>query len=446
MSNTPVSGLSYSVTITNNSFSSVVITFAASDLVLSGLSNLGTLSVGTPTGGANFSNGQANLTSGQSVTVTYPISGTAASCGTLSGVWTKLSLSCTKTVEIFPNINCSGGSWTTAVSPAPTAGLVAGTAYTGTYTIPLSGGACNYPAESYTINGLTFAYAGGTVGASGNLTYNLSGTYSGTTGETVLFTTRRGCTSGICANQGFLPSQDLDCDGIINSADHDDDNDGILDINEQGIGASSVHPLTGVTGTLLGSANNFAVDNSFWTQHSMTSSNSYSNRELIGINFPEPTIVTSMQFIYTNTVYLQPGSTIRIEGSTNGTTWNSLTGNFSTGSAWNPTFGFSQNLGAYRFYRIFAVGVQGVDGGVLTDIIYNAASLKTAATYNLDPDPNSTSYVMSGSWPGLNSPQLTSGNSWSGVDATSTNQFVGMRFPASKIESVVLRGRGDAAQ
>jgi hypothetical protein len=37
---------------------------------------------------------------------------------------------------------------------------------------------------------------------------------------------------GSCANFGTLPFQDFDCDGIINSADFDDDNDGILDKDE----------------------------------------------------------------------------------------------------------------------------------------------------------------------------------------------------------------------
>ncbi len=36
-----------------------------------------------------------------------------------------------------------------------------------------------------------------------------------------------------CTNQGMLPSQDFDCDGIINSIDIDDDNDGILDVLEE---------------------------------------------------------------------------------------------------------------------------------------------------------------------------------------------------------------------
>ncbi|WP_417352623.1 T9SS type A sorting domain-containing protein [Flavobacterium alkalisoli] len=35
-----------------------------------------------------------------------------------------------------------------------------------------------------------------------------------------------------CANQGTDPSQDFDCDGVINSIDLDDDNDGILDTDE----------------------------------------------------------------------------------------------------------------------------------------------------------------------------------------------------------------------
>jgi hypothetical protein len=48
-----------------------------------------------------------------------------------------------------------------------------------------------------------------------------------------------------CANKGTLPSQDFDCDGIINSIDVDDDNDGVLDTMEGAIstfGCNNVLP------------------------------------------------------------------------------------------------------------------------------------------------------------------------------------------------------------
>jgi hypothetical protein len=63
------------------------------DLVLSGVTGL---TVGTP------SPATLSLNAGQSGTVTYPITGTPASCGVLTGVWTKLSLTCTKTTGVSP--------------------------------------------------------------------------------------------------------------------------------------------------------------------------------------------------------------------------------------------------------------------------------------------------------------------------------------------------------
>ena len=92
------------------------------------------------------------------------------------------------------NVACASGSFTTAVSPSVSGGLTNGTAYTGTYSIPFTGGSgCTLPAETITQSGLTLSYAGGTIGASGNLVYTLSGSYTGTSGGFVTFTTKNGC-------------------------------------------------------------------------------------------------------------------------------------------------------------------------------------------------------------------------------------------------------------
>lgn len=90
-----VSGANYKLTITNNSFSTATINFAASDLVLSGITGL---TVGNPTfvGGA-VSGSNVTLVAGQTVVVTYPITETPGADGILTGTWTKLSLTCTNT-------------------------------------------------------------------------------------------------------------------------------------------------------------------------------------------------------------------------------------------------------------------------------------------------------------------------------------------------------------
>jgi hypothetical protein len=186
---TSLSGRTYTVTLTNNSFATSVIAFSAADLTLSDPS----LSSGTPTGNPALSGGNATLASGASVTITYPITGTPSACGTLTGIWTKLSLTCTKTVGVNPNVNCASGTWTTDVSPSTVGGLTQNTPYTGTYSIPYTGGGCTLAPESLTQSGLTLSFAGGSIGASGNLVYTLSGTYTGSTGGIVTFTTSGGC-------------------------------------------------------------------------------------------------------------------------------------------------------------------------------------------------------------------------------------------------------------
>jgi uncharacterized protein (TIGR02145 family) len=87
----PLSGASFSTTLTNNAFSSATISFAASDVLLSGVSGL---TVGTPTPAS------ATLNAGQSQLVSYPITGTPAATGTLTGSWSNLALSCFDTQTI----------------------------------------------------------------------------------------------------------------------------------------------------------------------------------------------------------------------------------------------------------------------------------------------------------------------------------------------------------
>jgi hypothetical protein len=193
VSGVALSGQTYTVTVTNSSFAAIALTNNTSDLSITGVSGVTVLSVSPAT---------LNLASAASGTITYTLQGTPSACGTLQGVWTKLSLTCTKTKTVAPNVNCATASWTAAVSPAVTGGLTNNTAYTGTYSIPYTGGGCTLPAENLTQSGLTLAFAGGSIGASGNLVYTLSGTYTGTTGGSVSFTTSGGCTVPV----GFLRS------------------------------------------------------------------------------------------------------------------------------------------------------------------------------------------------------------------------------------------------
>lgn len=203
----------FTVTVTNNSFSNATLAFSTSDLVLSGVTGLTVASV-TPA--------SSTLLPGGSVTVTYTLSGTPSG-GSLTGTWTKLSLNTTKTATISANVACSSGTWSnlnTAVS------LLSGKTTSGTYSVPYSGGTgFVFNSESYTTDGITLSLTGFTSSTdTGNLQYNVSGTYTGTAGE-ITFTTVRGCSIkltsyGSCknildANPGIISAQYMiDPDGL----------------------------------------------------------------------------------------------------------------------------------------------------------------------------------------------------------------------------------------
>jgi len=268
----------FSVTVTNNSFTTATIAFQASDLVLSGVSGI-TVASATPT--------SATLISGQSQLVEYTLSGTPTSSGTLSGTWTKLVLNCTKTVAVIEppitSLDCAGatkngnltggleangvsavisygggngsaysdqtisstgvlgltatlvggnftpgGSLTYNITGTPSGGgtaafpisiggksctlnftvnntpavtcgsttqspagtLINNTSYTGSYTMSYTGApmGVSYPAQTFTVNGLTLQRSAGTfTSTSGTITYTLNGTYTGVSNQIVTF-------------------------------------------------------------------------------------------------------------------------------------------------------------------------------------------------------------------------------------------------------------------
>ena len=81
----------FSVTITNNSFNTVDMNFSTDDLELSGVNGLSVNSV-------NLSS--ATIIAGSSQIIEYSLTGTPVGTGVLTGVWTKLGLNCTKTINI----------------------------------------------------------------------------------------------------------------------------------------------------------------------------------------------------------------------------------------------------------------------------------------------------------------------------------------------------------
>jgi hypothetical protein len=124
----------YTVTLTNNSFSTATIGLGVTDLALSGVS--GSLAV-TGVSIAGVAVTSVNLIAGAAATVTYTITGTPSVTGTLTGAWTKLSLNCSATKAVTGMSSLFASSYCTGASL--TGSYVSGIAVSGaTYTVTLT--------------------------------------------------------------------------------------------------------------------------------------------------------------------------------------------------------------------------------------------------------------------------------------------------------------------
>ncbi len=162
---------SFSVTITNNSFSTANISFSTTDLSLSGVGGI-TVNAVTPS--------SVILNGGQSQLISYTLTGTPSSSGTLTGHWTKVSLECIKNIDItdpsIASLDCSGAANNgTLVENTPATGVSSTIPYTGGNGTAHSG----QTVMSTGVTGLTATLAAGNFASgSGNLTYNITGTPS----------------------------------------------------------------------------------------------------------------------------------------------------------------------------------------------------------------------------------------------------------------------------
>ena len=176
--NQVLSGAKYSVTLTNNSFASATIVLATTDLILSGVSGYTVTAV---------SQSSVSLISGASATIDYTISGISTTSGTLTGNWTKLTLSCTDTKPVTNNLFVASLNCGTATF-SPSSDFVQGQAYIGTLTVPYTGGNnIAYPSQtiiSTGITGFTAVLQAGTLSnnTGGILIFNVTGTTTIATG------------------------------------------------------------------------------------------------------------------------------------------------------------------------------------------------------------------------------------------------------------------------
>jgi hypothetical protein len=156
--NGPLSGTTYTVTMTNNDFSSKQVTPLTGDLVLSGISGVNVTAV-NPTG-------VQTILAGANLVITYTITGTPAAQGTLTGTWTKQGLTCSATVPVggVKTVAAASSTPTLCINTALTAITHATTNATGI------GAPTGLPA------GVTAAWASNTITISG--TPSVAGTFN----------------------------------------------------------------------------------------------------------------------------------------------------------------------------------------------------------------------------------------------------------------------------
>jgi hypothetical protein len=186
------------------------------------------------------------------------------------------------------------------------------------------------------------------------------------------------------------PNCDFDGDGVLNSRDLDDDNDGILDANENPscfVAASQVGGNMGSFATTIsgpittdlhqtssGNLSYFALDGKTdvvdqWHSMTVVNAQDWINKAYISWKYNAPLPISSFKIIMNNwivgvwttftTMQLgSPNSSIKLQGSTNGTTWLDLS---------TPTDAYVnsqitlintlQSTSSFQYYRI--VGVSG---------------------------------------------------------------------------------------
>ncbi len=257
----------FSVTITNNSFSTANISFATSDLVLSGISGL-TVSAVSPA--------SASLIAGQSQLVTYTLTGTPTSVGTLTGTWTKLSLNCikTKTVSGISGLLATNYCTNATLNGSYVSGIPLSASNTFSVILTNNSGTAITGMPAPVITNLSSSYSGsGTISVSSvtpSATYNLAIGAS----QTIIYTL-----SGTPSSSGILSLNwtygDLVCQKIKNIGLGDatftnsrnntyvfSANDTTVPINNQGtlaIGTSVLAPYTSGLGSYLAYSSSFVA-------------------------------------------------------------------------------------------------------------------------------------------------------------------------------------------
>jgi len=166
---------------------------------------------------------------------------------------------------------------------------------------------------------------------------------------------------------------DSDVDSVKDVADIDDDNDGIIDIEEENCEIRNT-PKSGITITkpatinyVFDGAQTLAnlIDGTDANDYIMeTPSGTLNNSEWFRVEFAMPKLLLQWEIgQYTNQTLFSTTSTYKVQGSHDGTNWTDLTGtltytNNQTGQSSQSNSNiaaFPQNAIAYKYYRYFGI-------------------------------------------------------------------------------------------
>ena len=196
---------------------------------------------------------------------------------------------------------------------------------------------------------------------------------------------------------GTAPSDDFDGDGVINSLDIDDDNDGILDIvesptcyfsanNWNNLNKSSIASVTTQLTMLAPNTNLAALTDGLNTaavQFVSATAQSQLNKELLKIELARPTQLSAIYINKTSNVeaFGTTANTLKVQGSNDNTTWTDLTAamtlptnasNVTTNGAVtlanSNKFTLTTNLAPYKYYRIFGFAAANTAAGIISEI------------------------------------------------------------------------------
>ncbi|MEZ4910139.1 MAG: discoidin domain-containing protein [Saprospiraceae bacterium] len=283
-----------------------------------------------------------------------------------------------------------GVAGTLTVSIKNSAGTVVGTATTSTITNRLTN--TNQTWVQYCVNITTTA-----PGALINFAPSGTGYYLYMDDVSLM------ATGAYCCNtltDPYGPYCDNDGDGVLNSEDLDDDNDGIKDVDELNCNTVNVSK----TGVVVTKPSNVTytfkagttiqnvvdgVDNNNNVLYSP--SGTLVNSPLMVFQFPTPVKLTSIEFgHYLNQQLFSNTTKYKIQASNDGVTWvdvsSELTYNNTSGNqtSYNGnTASFPEPSTAYTYYRMFGTSPVSSGGGWLTEVYFTS---QTCALTDVDND------------------------------------------------------------